>query len=97
MGYSQQDYDRYVADVTAQGADGAPLAVEREEGPRFRLGAAGTGVRRLGYRVDLARMEREILGASDASRARPRYAEPARLLGVRLPRGLRGAADPARA
>jgi predicted metalloprotease with PDZ domain len=73
MGYSQQEYDRYVEDVAAWAADGTPLAVEREQGPRFRLGAPGSGVRRVAYRVDLARMEREILGASDSSCARPRY------------------------
>ena len=74
MGYSQQGYDRYVGDVTASGEGGAPLAVEREDGPRFRLGAKGTSVRRVSYHVDLARMEREIKGAADSSRARPRYA-----------------------
>ena len=73
MGYSQLEYDRYVSDVTALGARGESLAVEREEGPRWRLGAATSAVRRVSYRVDLARMEREILGASDASRARPQY------------------------
>ncbi len=74
MGYSQQDYDRYVGGVTATSDGGATLAVEREDGPRFRIGAAGTSVKRVAYRVDLRRMEREILGAADASRARPRYA-----------------------
>jgi predicted metalloprotease with PDZ domain len=74
MGYSQQEYDRYVSDVTAFGARGEPLTVAREEGPRWRLGASGSLVRRVAYRVDLARMEREILGASDSSRARPEYA-----------------------
>ena len=73
MGYSQQEYDRYVGEPKALGAKGEALAVEREEGPRFRLGASGASVRRVEYRVDLARMEREILGASDASRARPGY------------------------
>jgi predicted metalloprotease with PDZ domain len=73
MGYSQQPYDRFVADVTADDDQHAALPVEREDGPRFRIGAPGRGVRRVAYRVDLARMEREILGASDASRARPGY------------------------
>jgi len=73
MGYSQQEYDRYVSDVRAFGSRGEALTVEREEGPRFRVGAAGASVRRVAYRVDLARMEREILSASDASRARPGY------------------------
>ena len=73
MGYSQQEYDRYVGAVAASGSRGEALAVEREEGPRFRIGTAGASLRRLSYRVDLVRMEREILSSSDASRARPRY------------------------
>lgn len=76
MGYSQQPYDRFVSDVSAEAADGpggTPLAVEREDGPRWRLGAPGARLRSVSYRVDLARMEREILGASDSSRARPLY------------------------
>jgi predicted metalloprotease with PDZ domain len=73
MGYSQQPYDRYVTDVTARGDDDAAVPVEREGGPRWRIGAAGGSVRRVAYRVDLARMEREILGAADSSRARPGY------------------------
>jgi predicted metalloprotease with PDZ domain len=73
MGYSQQPYDRYVGEVTAAAEDGAALAVEREEGPRWRVGTSGARVRRVAYRVDLARMEREILSAADSSRARPGY------------------------
>jgi predicted metalloprotease with PDZ domain len=73
MGYSQQEYDRYVSDVRGFGPHGEALDAVREEGPRFRIGAAATSVRRVSYRVDLARMEREILSASDASLARPGY------------------------
>jgi len=73
MGYSQQEYDRYVGEVKALGPQGESLAVERVEGPRWRLGSAGASLKRVSYTVDLARMEREILGASDASRARPGY------------------------
>ena len=60
-------------DVTGRGADDAELPVATEDGPRWRIGASGKSVRRVAYRVDLARMEREILGASDSSRARPDY------------------------
>lgn len=74
MGYSQQPYERYVADVTAGGPDGASVAVEREDGPRWRIGHAGGPVRHVQYRVDLARMEREILSAADSSRVRPSWA-----------------------
>jgi len=73
MGYSQQLYDRYVTDVTGRGGDDAAVPVAREDGPRWRIGAPGGSVRRVAYRVDLARMEREILGAADSSRARPGY------------------------
>jgi len=73
MGYSEQLYDRYVTDVTGRGADDAAVPVAPEDGPRWRIGASGGGVRRVAYRVDLARMEREILGAADSSRARPGY------------------------
>jgi len=73
MGYSQQLYDRYVTDVTGRGGDDAAVPVAREDGPRWRIGATGGSVRRVAYRVDLARMEREILGAADSSRARPGY------------------------
>jgi predicted metalloprotease with PDZ domain len=73
MGYSQQEYDRYVSDVRGFGPRGEPLDAVRQEGPRFRIGASGASLRRVSYRVDLARMEREILSAADASRARPGY------------------------
>jgi predicted metalloprotease with PDZ domain len=73
MGYSQQPYDRFVADVAGQGPAGERLAVEREDGPRFRIGTAGQRVKAVSYKVDLARMEREIRGASDSSRARRGY------------------------
>ncbi len=73
MGYSQQLYDRYVTDVTARAEGDAAVPVGREDGPRWRIGSPGGGVRQVAYRVDLARMEREILGAADSSRARPGY------------------------
>jgi predicted metalloprotease with PDZ domain len=73
MGYSEQHYDRYVTDVAGRGADDAELPVASEDGPRWRIGASDKSVSRVTYRVDLARMEREILGAADSSRARPGY------------------------
>lgn len=73
-GGGQQMYDRYVQDVRAFDSAGAPLKVERDEGPRWRLGAAGSQVARVTYRVNVARMEQEILGAADASRVREGYA-----------------------
>jgi predicted metalloprotease with PDZ domain len=73
MGYSQQLYDRYVTAVAGRGADSAPLAVQREDGSRWRIGVPGVSVREVTYRVDLAQMERELLSATDSSRARPGY------------------------
>ena len=74
MGYSQQLYDRYVSDVVARGTDDVPLGVERREGSRWQVGVAGSRVRQINYRVDLARMEHELLSATDSSRARSVYA-----------------------
>jgi predicted metalloprotease with PDZ domain len=73
MGYSQQAYDRYVTDVSARGADDVLLPVERKEGSRWQIGSSAANVRHVSYRVDLARMERELLSATDSSRARPGY------------------------
>lgn len=72
MGYGERPYDRFVTDVAAWDAAGAALPVARAEGPRWRIGGEGA-LRRVSYAVDLARMEREIPGAADASKARPRY------------------------
>ncbi len=63
MGYGEQHYDRYVSGVATGGE------VAREDGPRWRIGAA----RGVSYEVDVAAMEREILEASDASKARTGY------------------------
>jgi predicted metalloprotease with PDZ domain len=70
MGYGEQHYDRFVADVRAFTADGRALTAERQEGPRWQLPG---GTARVTYRVDLKRMEQEVLGASDSSRVRDGY------------------------
>lgn len=70
MGYGEQRYDAFVADVRAIMADGRGTTPEREEGPRWKLAA---GTTRVTYRVDLQRMEREVRAASDASRVRDGY------------------------
>jgi predicted metalloprotease with PDZ domain len=72
MGYGEQPYDRFVSRVRAEGPGGEPLQVDRGEGPRWRV----TGrwpIRRITYDVQLVRMEREILSAADASKARSDY------------------------
>lgn len=70
MGYGEQRYDAFVADVRAVAADGSRAVAEREEGPRWRLNAGTTGV---AYRVDLAQLERDVRSASDQSRVRGGY------------------------
>jgi predicted metalloprotease with PDZ domain len=70
MGYGEQRYDAFVSDVRAFVSPTQASAVEREEGPRWRLPA---GTQRVSYDVNLRLMEREILGASDSSRVRDGY------------------------
>jgi predicted metalloprotease with PDZ domain len=73
MGYGEQQFDRYVDPVRAFSNSGETLPVQRADGPRWTIGKTGARVRRIEYEVNLARMEREILGASDSSRVRPDY------------------------
>jgi predicted metalloprotease with PDZ domain len=74
MGYDDVHYDRFVHDLEASSSDGTPLAVTREsEGPRWKLGDGGGAARRVRYTVDVDAMEREIVSASDTSKARPGY------------------------
>jgi predicted metalloprotease with PDZ domain len=70
MGYGEQRYDGFVTDVRAFTTDGQSMAAQREEGPRWRLGA---GTTRVTYRVDLRQMERDVRAASDQSRVRDEY------------------------
>ena len=70
MGYGEQRYDAFVTGVRAFTADGRSTTPEREEGPRWRLGAGAT---RVSYRVDLRQLEQSIKAASDQSRVRDGY------------------------
>ena len=70
MGYGEQRYDAFVTEVRAFTSDGRSTNPEREEGPRWKLGA---GTTRVSYRVNLQRMERDVTAASDASRIREGY------------------------
>ena len=72
-GYAQQFYDRYVEDVKATSSAGSPLKTEREEGPRWRVGGSDAEVAQVEYDVDVTRLEREIVQASDTSKVRPEY------------------------
>ncbi len=73
MGYGEQPFDRFVTTVAAFSSGGSSLTVEREEGPRWRLGAPQATVARIEYEVEVSRMEQEVLAASDTSKARPGY------------------------
>lgn len=85
MGYGEQLYDKHVRNLRAASGE-VPFRVEREstdlagadkDAPRWRLdppAVPGATLDRVEYSVDLAAMEREILGASDTSKVRPGYA-----------------------
>ena len=74
MGYGTQPYDRFVTGLEARDPSDRPIPIDDIEGPRWRIaGSTERPVASIRYRVDLARMERQILTAGDASRARPRY------------------------
>ena len=70
MGYGEQHYDAFVSNVRSLAGDGKAVEPERQEGPRWLLPA---GTTRVTYSVDLQRMERDVLGASDSSRLREGY------------------------
>ena len=72
-GYSQRFYDRYIESTTATSPDGKLLKIERQDGSRWNIGDKESSVSLVEYDVNLARLEREITGASDASKARPEY------------------------
>ena len=71
MGYGEQAYDAYVSDLRATAADGRAVTVERQEGPRWRL---GDGASTVTYSVDVRRMEAEVYSSADASKVRAGYA-----------------------
>jgi predicted metalloprotease with PDZ domain len=73
MGYGDEPYDRFTENVRANSPEGELLPLEREEGPRWRLGRAERRVGSVTYEVNLERMEREILSGGDSSRTRENY------------------------
>src|SRR5580704_6126541 len=74
-GYEQVPYDSFVTDVSAFSADGKPLtAAKDQDGPRWTLGHAGQSVQRIAYRVDIVKMESQILDAISTSKVRKGYA-----------------------
>ena len=73
-GYEQIPYDSFVSDVSALSPEGKSLAVVKDaDGPRWSLGRAGETVQRIEYRVDVSRMEAQILGAVSTSKVRQGY------------------------
>lgn len=68
-GYAQQFYDRYVDQVKATTSSETP--VKKQDGPRWRI--EQPGLTKIEYDVDVARLEQEILDASDTSKVRPEY------------------------
>ena len=73
-GYEQIPYDSFVSSVSALSAEGKSLGVVKDaDGPRWSLGRAGETVQRIEYRVDVSRMEAQILGAVSTSKVRQGY------------------------
>jgi len=73
MGYAEVPYDRFVEQMRASSTFGTPVKVMRAAGPRWQVGDAETTVQRIEYKVNVERMEREILSAADASKMRGKY------------------------
>ena len=74
-GYAQRPYDPFVENVHAFSSGGKETDIQRENlGPRWKIGKSGVHVDRVEYDVNVARMEREIFAASDASKIRDGYA-----------------------
>jgi predicted metalloprotease with PDZ domain len=73
--YAQRPYDPFIENVHALSPAGKEVDVERENlGPRWKIGKSGERVEHVEYDVNVARMEREIFAASDASKVRDGYA-----------------------
>jgi predicted metalloprotease with PDZ domain len=68
-GYAQEFYDRYVDQVKATTSVETP--VKKQDGPRWRV--EQSGLTRIEYEVDVARLEQEIFDASAASKVRSEY------------------------
>ena len=90
-GYQQVPYDSFVTGVTAFSATNQPLAAPKDQGgPRWTLGKRGESVKRIEYRVDIARMESDIHDGVSSSKVRKGYAG---LLGYSIFGYLDGLAD----
>jgi predicted metalloprotease with PDZ domain len=73
-GYSLISYDSFVESANASSGESKSLSIEKEaDGPRWDIGSRGESIARIEYRVNIARMEQELLSAVDSSKVRPRY------------------------
>jgi predicted metalloprotease with PDZ domain len=73
-GYAERPYDPFVENIHAFLPGGKETEVYREEfGPRWKIGNPGDRLDRVEYDVNISRMEREILAASDSSKIRDGY------------------------
>lgn len=73
-GYAQRPYDPFVENVRATSPASVPLEIHRDEwAPRWTIGKTGDRLDRLEYDVNISRMEREVLAASDSSKIRDGY------------------------
>ena len=74
-GYGLVHYDSFVESPKAFAPNEEPVSVMRDsDGPRWTIGAAGQKVSAVEYSIDIARMEKSILSAVEASKIRPLYA-----------------------
>jgi len=73
-GYAQVPYDSFVTGIAAFAPGGESLRVAKDaDGPRWSLGQPGATVQRIEYRVDIGRMEAQILDAVSTSKVRKGY------------------------
>jgi predicted metalloprotease with PDZ domain len=73
-GYAQRPYDQYLLNVFARNTRNLASDIRRvENAPRWIIGSPGECLDSIEYEVDLKRMEREILSASDSSKMRENY------------------------
>src|SRR5262249_457826 len=72
--YSMVKYDRYVSRPVAVGANNRQYALEKADGPIWKLTSKTGGVRSLPYEVKIKKMEQDELFATDYSVLRSGYA-----------------------
>ncbi len=67
-------YDSFVEEPAGFSSDNAKLSMQKEpDGPRWDVGHHGESISRIDYRVNIVRMERELLSAVDSSKVRSGY------------------------